>query len=133
MRYLVDTQIAIWAKENNPRLKVYIKSILEDLNNDIYVSAFSLQEIAIKHQLAKLPNFMVSVENFTQTLIDDDFSILSISNAHLFNYNRIPLYDDHRDPFDRFILATALTENMTIITADEKFKRYEPLIKVVLV
>ena len=133
MRYLIDTQIAIWAKENNLRLKPSVRSILEDLENDIYVSAFSLQEIAIKHQLAKLPNFMVSVEAFAQTLIDDDFSILSISNAHIFNYNRIPFHDDHRDPFDRFILSVALTENMIIITADEKFKRYEPLVKVMLV
>ncbi len=97
MRYLIDTQIAIWAKENNARLKPSIRAILEDLENDIYVSAFSIQEIAIKHQLAKLPHFVVSVENFAQTLLDDDFSILAISNAHLFNYHRIPFYDDHRD------------------------------------
>ena len=133
MHYLIDTQIAIWAKENNLRLKPSVRSILEDLENDIYVSAFSLQEIAIKHLLSKLPNFMVSVEAFAQALIDDHFSILSISNAHIFNYNRIPFHDDHRDPFDRFILATALTENITVITADEKFKKYEPLIKVMLV
>ena len=97
MRYLIDTQIAIWAKENNPKLKPSIKSILEDLENDIYISAFSLQEIAIKHQLAKLTNFMVSVEKFAQTLLDDDFSILPIDNTHLFNYHRIPFYEDHRD------------------------------------
>ena len=132
MHYLIDTQIAIWAKENNPKLKPSVRAILEDLSNTIYLSAFSLQEIAIKHQLGKLPNFIVSVETFAQTLSDDDFIILPISNSHLFNYHLIPFHEDHRDPFDRFILATALTETFTLITADEKFERYQPLVSIIL-
>jgi PIN domain nuclease of toxin-antitoxin system len=56
---------------------------------------------------------------------------LSIQNNHLFNYNKVPLKEDHRDPFDRLLIATAIEENATIITADEKINLYTDLLKVI--
>ena len=132
MRYLIDTQIAIWAKENSPRLTPAVRDILEDLDNDIFISQFSLQELVIKHQIGKLPGFIVRVSDFAQQLFDDGFLLLPISNDQLFSYQRIPFYDDHRDPFDRFLAATALAENMIFITADEKLERYQPLIQLLI-
>ncbi|GAB2596810.1 type II toxin-antitoxin system VapC family toxin [Spirosoma areae] len=132
MRYLIDTQIAIWAKENNPRLKTPIRDILEDLDNEIFISQFSLQELVIKQQIGKLPGFIVRVSDFARQLFDDGFLLLPISNDQLFSYQHLPFYDDHRDPFDRFLAATALSENLIFITADEKFERYQPLVQLLL-
>jgi len=61
----------------------------------------------------------------------DDFELLSIQPKHIFAYQSIPFYDDHRDPFDRFLLATALSEQIPIISADEKFPRYRSLINII--
>ena len=112
-------------------LKPEIKAILEDIDNEIYVSHFSFQEIAIKLQVGKLPEFIVSVEEFAQRLADDDFISLPITINHIISYKNIPFYEDHRDPFDRMILATALSENLTLITSDDKFDRYSPLVEII--
>ena len=130
-QYLIDTQIAIWTKGNARILKPEIKAILEDTDNEIYVSHFSFQEIAIKLQVGKLPEFIVSVEEFAQKLADDDFISLPITINHIISYKDIPFYEDHRDPFDRMILATALSENLIVITSDDKFDRYSPLIEII--
>ncbi|TAE24573.1 MAG: PIN domain-containing protein [Cytophagales bacterium] len=53
-----------------------------------------------------------------------------LDQTHLTAYNQIPLHDDHRDPFDRMILAIALAENLTLISSDTNFPRYSDLINV---
>lgn len=112
-------------------LKTDIKDILENTDNTIYVSHFSFQEIAIKLKIGKLPEFIVSVEEFAQKLTDDDFILLPITINHIISYRDIPLYDDHRDPFDRMILATALSENLILISSDDKFDRYASIVEIV--
>lgn len=57
-------------------------------------------------------------------LLKDGFEILNLKNAHIETYEKIQLIDNHRDPFDRLLLATSLSENMPIISADENFKKY---------
>jgi PIN domain nuclease of toxin-antitoxin system len=131
MRLLLDTQIAIWALENNPQLKPPIRLLLEDSTNEILVSHFSLMELAIKLKLGKLPDFIISLSIFIQQLQNDGFTILPCYNPHIIAYEAIPLFDDHRDPFDRFLLATALAEQIPIISADDKFPRYRPLIEII--
>ncbi len=59
------------------------------------------------------------------------FEILQISNNHIFSYQQIPFYEDHRDPFDRLLLATALSEQIPIISIDQKLSLYRPLITVI--
>ena len=88
-------------------------------------------EISIKLKLGKLPDFIVSIEYITNQLLSDGFTILPVLNNHIFSYQSIPFFEDHRDPFDRFLLATALSEQIPIISADEKFVLYRPLITVI--
>lgn len=61
MQYLIDTQILIWSLEDNPRLKVSLREIIEEPFNKIFVSQFSLMELSIKLKLGKLPEFIVSI------------------------------------------------------------------------
>ncbi len=131
MRYLIDTQIAVWAKENNPLLTPQGRSLIEDLDNVIFVSQFSLIELAIKLKIGKLPNFVISIENFAESLIEDGFIILPISNQQIFTYQNVPLYSDHRDPFDRSIIATSLANQLTLVSADDQFDRYGSLIDLI--
>ncbi|MEJ7829508.1 MAG: type II toxin-antitoxin system VapC family toxin [Segetibacter sp.] len=97
----------------------------------MFVSQFSLMEMSIKLKLSKLPEFIVNIEFITSQLLSDGFEILQVSYNHIFSYQQIPFYKDHRDPFDRLLLATALSEQIPIISIDKKFSLYRLLITVI--
>lgn len=132
MKYLLDTQIAIWSLEDHPNLKEPIRKILENPTNTLFVSPISLMEIAIKLKLGKLPQFIVSVEEVTKQMLNDGFELLPLELGQVCAYQSIPLFEDHRDPFDRMLLSVALHEQISIISSDEKFGRYEPFVQVLL-
>jgi len=131
MQYLLDTQVLIWSLEDNLKLKPFLRNLIENTANTIFVSQFSLMEMSIKLKLGKLPDFIVDIEYITAQLIADGFQILPLSNHHIFSYQSVPFFEDHRDPFDRFLLATALSEQIPIISMDEKFLLYQPLVNVI--
>jgi len=132
MKYLLDTQIAIWSLEDSSNLSTPIRSILENPRNTLFVSPISLIEISIKFKLGKLPQFVISVEEVTKQLLNDGFELLPIELGQIYSYQSIPFYEDHRDPFDRMLLAVALYEQIPIISSDEKFERYKLLLPVLL-
>ncbi len=121
MKYLIDTHVLIWHGENNPTLKPSVLSILNDLQNEIFVSHASLWEIAIKTSLGKLKlGFpMTRLEN---VLIGNGFTLLAFDFSHYEFLSNLPFH--HNDPFDRMIIAQSMAENLDIITHDEKFKLY---------
>ena len=131
MKYLIDTQILIWILEDNPKLTSKIRKILTEKSNTFWFSQFSLLEISIKLKLGKLPAFIVNIDEFAEKARQSGLKMLKIENSHFAAYQNIPLFEDHRDPFDRFLLATALSTNMPIISADEKFNYYIPLIDLI--
>ncbi len=88
-------------------------------------------EITIKQTVNRLPTFPVLTEELIDKAEADGFDLVSVSLSHIAAYRRIPFFDDHRDPFDRLILATALAEQMSIISADEKFSRYRDVIDII--
>ena len=61
----------------------------------------------------------------------DGFNELPIANKHISAYEQVPFFEQHRDPFDRLILATALTENWPVISADEKFQLYNDIVEII--
>lgn len=122
MKYLIDTQIIIWALISPNKISATVRDILQ--NNVIYISQISLFEIAIKQKINKLPEFNISINETINRLLEDGFEILSLKDIHLVGYDAVPLLPFHKDPFDRLILATALSENIPIISADENFKSY---------
>lgn len=115
--------------ESNKALSSNQKSVLTDKANEKIISQFSFIELAITINIGKLPHFKVSLENFIKQVREDSFTILAVQNQHISNYVTLPFVSSHRDPFDRFLIATAIIENMTIITADEKFKAYDHLVQ----
>lgn len=121
----------LWFQENNPKIPEKLMRSIQEPSNIIFFSQLSLFEISIKQKIGKLPAFRATVEEVYNQAINDGFTFLSIQNNHLFNYNNVPLKEDHRDPFDRLLIATAVEEGAAIVTADEKFNLYADLIKVI--
>ncbi len=128
--YLLDTHCLIWFQENNPKIPENIMRIIRDPDNLIFFSQVSLFEISIKQKIGKLPAFYAAIEEIYQQAIYDGFTFLAIQNQHIYNYNKVPIIKDHRDPFDRLLIATALEENTIILSADEQLKLYVDLVNV---
>lgn len=131
MNYLIDTQIFIWYQLNSEKLNSGIYALLKDMSNTVYISVISLFEIAIKQKIGKLPELDMSIISLRDLIIQDGFTMLDLKTEHISAYADIPLLTEHRDPFDRLLLATALYENIPLISADQNFTRYQPLINLV--
>jgi PIN domain nuclease of toxin-antitoxin system len=93
-----------------------------DLSNQIYLSIVSAWELAIKISIGKL-RFPGNSNGFIRTAQTNEITFLPIETAHLTAYESLPMI--HRDPFDRLLVATALAEQLTIITADEDIAKYQ--------
>ena len=131
MVYLVDTQIVIWFLLFDDNLPPPIYDLLIDTNNSILVSQVSLFEIAIKQTIGKLPELDKTISELTTIITNDGFDILPLQNEHLAEYSTVPLLPNHKDPFDRLIIATAISEGLPIISADEKFSLYQNLVTLI--
>lgn len=132
MNYLADTHILIWAITDNPRLSTKAREIILDKNNVIYYSFANVWEIAIKHSLHK-SNITFSAQDFEKLCKLAGYLLLETDCKHAFMVETLKYADtaprEHRDPFDRLLLAQAKTENMFFLTHDELIPYYnEPCI-----
>ena len=121
MRYLIDTQAVIWMLENDPKLSKRASLAIKDVQNELYVSIASLWEMTIKRSLGKL-NIKPSLDDVEQELRSIQIPVLSIEVPHLRTLQTLAYY--HKDPFDRMIIAQAIWEGLTVVTADGVFQKY---------
>jgi len=121
MNYLLDTHVAIWAMYEYDKIPPSIRRILLDENCHKFVSMTSFWEIAIKNRIGKL-SLPMGIEGISQGMDTFGYGVIPIEYEHIETYNSLPLL--HRDPFDGIIIATALVEDMTIITTDENIQKY---------
>lgn len=126
MRLLLDTHALIWFTTNDPKLPATLVVQFSDSQNTLCVSRISLLEIAIKSQLAKA-DFPLVFERWLGRFQQFDFELLEISDAHLIRLSQLPVVKDHRDPFDRLLIAQALTDDLTLVSRDGKFADYAGL------
>jgi PIN domain nuclease of toxin-antitoxin system len=122
MRYLLDTHAAIWIFQDKSRLSQNAIAITNDLSSDLYVSMASAWEIAIKVSIGKL-EFAKGVSGFLETIRQNDIKLIGVSPEHVQRVEVLPFL--HRDPFDRLLVATAIAEDISIITADENIHQYD--------
>lgn len=120
MRLLLDTVVLIYAVEAPEQLSRRAAAALQNAENILELSAVSLSEIAIKASLGKL---RISAATARQAVQDLDIRILPYTGEHAFRLFDLPLH--HGDPFDRQIIAQALTEKIPIVTSDRKFNLYK--------
>ena len=125
MKALLDTHLVLWAMQDSKQLSASArKQILAAEAN--YVSAASLWEIAIKASLGKLA---VDGEEFEEQLGAAGFLPLPITWQHTVQVRKLPMH--HRDPFDRMLIAQAVSEPLRLLTHDANLRVYSDLVTVV--
>ena len=122
MRLLLDTAVLIFAVESPERLSKRAAAAIKSLENIRELSSVSLAEIAVKSALGKLKMPAALVR---QAIQDLDIRILPFTAEHAIRLFELPIH--HRDPFDRQIIAQALSEEVAMVTPDEEFRAYEGL------
>ena len=122
MKFLLDTHTAIWALGNKDKLSKNVKAIIDDRSIPLFVSIISAWEIAIKISIGKL-NFTGGSVFFLEKMRSNGIEVLNIKDTYIKHIEKLPFL--HRDPFDRLIIASALSEEMTIITEDTNIHRYD--------
>lgn len=123
MRLLLDTSALILWLEDSPRLARRARAEIIDRQNQIYVSAVSAWEIAIKLSLGKLNVPRDAAMWLPGQLAADRFTPLPVEMHHALAVEGLPMH--HRDPFDRLLISQAIVEGLTIVTGDRKFGQYD--------
>ena len=105
------------------RLSPQTRALLEDPENELFLSAASSWEIAIKYALGKLPLPLPPLEYVLGRMETSGTSPLPVQHSHALHAGSLPRH--HADPFDRLLIAQAQLENLRILTADPQFEAYE--------
>lgn len=122
MRLLVDTHAVIWAADDPSKLGARAASALQDPGNELFLSAGTTWEIAIKVGLGKLSLSMSYREWMNHAIADLGMIVLPITVEYAESQSNLPRH--HGDPFDRLLVAQAQVENMTLVSADPGFDSY---------
>lgn len=122
MRYLLDTHTLLWSFNDAPSLSPRARSLIEAGRNELLVSAASAWEIATKVRLGKLPTGEELAGDFAYYLVQLGCDPLPISVDHAIRAGG--LLGEHRDPFDRMLIAQAQMEDLPIISNDRIFDDY---------
>jgi PIN domain nuclease of toxin-antitoxin system len=121
MSYIIDTQAFIWYATGDKQLSETALNIIES-DTTRYISIASIWEMAIKNSIGKL-EFQIPFEDLiSNQLTINGYEILPINLHHIFQLAKLPLF--HKDPFDRILIAQAVTENIPIVSIDPYFKSY---------
>ena len=123
MNLLLDTHALLRFLGDDPRLQPATLKLLADPLNDVFVSAASAWEIAIKARLGKLPVPPNIAEWLPAQLVTNRLTPLPITIAHAAGVEHLPTH--HADPFDRLLIAQARAEDLALVTGDRQFERYE--------
>ena len=125
-RYLLDTHTAICFFNGDNALSEAAKKIILDTSNIKYLNIASAWVIAIKLSIGKL-DIVGNTADFIHDAETNGFIFVPIKTAHLTVLEKLPLL--HRDPFDRLFIATAISEQMTFVSADKNIAQYDvPLV-----
>ncbi|MBC7750895.1 MAG: type II toxin-antitoxin system VapC family toxin [Candidatus Saccharibacteria bacterium] len=128
MKLLLDTHVLLWAAGNPEKLSVEARALLNDPENELFFSAASLWEIAIKHSLGR-DDFQVNPRLLRRGLLDNGYSELPIGSEHAVSIDSLPMI--HKDPFDRMLVAQAIFEGITLLTADTLVAQYPVAVRMV--
>ncbi len=121
MKLLLDTQLLLWAATDSSRLSPSAREEIEDPGNELIFSAASLREVAIKHALER-EDFHVDPRLLRRGLLDNGYIELPVTSQHAVNVESLPTL--HKDPFDRMLIAQAMTEGIVLLTADDHVSQY---------
>lgn len=129
MRLLLDTHVLLWAVAEPGKIPEQFRARIEAADNDVFFSAASIWELAIKMQVGRV-ELSVTPEEIAAAAVRSGFAELPVTAAHAARVRRLPLH--HRDPFDRLLIAQALHEPARFLTADRALARYTDLVDVIV-
>ena len=127
MGILLDTQALIWSLEDPDKLSDNAHNPIINADN-VFVSAVSFHEIAIKISIGKDVGINIPLHIILEETFLANFIRLPVTTHHITSCLDIPLYDHHRDPFDRMLLAIALADGLSIVSSDRNFPLYNGLV-----
>lgn len=122
--YLLDTHTFLWFLTGDQQLPKTVISHIEEIQTINYISIASIWEIAIKVSLGKL-KLSISLNELKNEIFKNGFEILPLDFEHIITLST--LENHHKDPFDRIILAQAISEKLTLISKDQNFKLYKQI------
>jgi len=126
LRLLLDTHFAFWWQIGDPRA-VAVRGLVES-SEEAFISRGSLWELALKVSTGKLKADLAAFAGEVERL---GFRWLPITNEHLLAVAELPYPGQHRDPFDRLLVAQSLSEPLTLLTADPNLAQYGDFVRVV--
>jgi PIN domain nuclease of toxin-antitoxin system len=130
MRLLLDTHCWLWMQVSPSVFAPGAREILEDPRSELLLSSASVWEISIKWALGKLALPEAPATYVPRCLERQGVGALAIANAHVLRVSTLPVFPDHRDPFDRLLIAQADVEGLRLLTADAKnLDRYRGLVE----
>lgn len=119
MRLLLDTHALLWFLEGSDKLRRAARQVIEDEANTVFVSAVSAMEVTTKVRLGKLASAEALALNFEVEILVRGFLPLPITLAHAERAGGMP--GEHRDPFDRLLIAQALVEDLILVSNEAIF------------
>lgn len=119
MRLLLDTHALLWWLDGDERLSKPARQAIAEPKAIVFVSAASAWEIATKVRIGKLPGAIEVAERFSSILADQSFGHLAIGIEHARRAGLMP--GDHRDPFDRMLIAQAQIEALCLVSNERRF------------
>ena len=126
MNILLDTHIAIWAINNHKNLAAKARELISDPDNMIYFSSVSVWEVLLKHDSPK-NNLNLIPEDFVKYCEESGYYQLNMKSKHVLTAATLDISKvdkEHRDPFDRLLLAQAKAENFSFLTHDYRLPMY---------
>lgn len=122
MRLLLDTHALLWWLYGDAKLSSPAHKVIAEEGHEVFVSAASAWEISTKFRIGKLPHAQEAAENLQHHLKSQKFFELPITILHAKCAGL--LSGNHRDPFDRMLVAQAISENLTIVSNEKLFDQY---------
>ncbi len=117
MKILLDTHTFIWYMEGNAKLGQKNKMLLDDIQNEKFLSIASIWEMALKKNSGKL-----TLSKPLRSYIPLEINIIDLKLVHILHLENLIEY--HKDPFDRIIIATSIVEQIPIMSIDDVFQNY---------
>lgn len=123
MRFLLDTHCFLWAISNSNLLSKKAVKLIENQENEIFLSSASVWEIFIKYSIGKLYLKKDPEKLILEEMQIGNYKSLEVKMNHIFPINKLPKI--HKDPFDRILISQAISEDLIIITNDPLIKKYK--------
>jgi PIN domain nuclease of toxin-antitoxin system len=121
VNFLLDTQVALWAITDSPKLPKKARELIESPKSSVWISAATVWEIAIKHSLGRR-DMPVSSQDALRYFRESGYWFLSLEPEHAVAVEDLPAH--HADPFDRILVAQAQALGVPILTMDPDIARY---------